>query len=230
MRVLITSAAGVVGTAVIQRLGEEHVLLRLDSQPQPAINGEAIQADLRDWRQVRAALVPHAPIDAVVHLAYAATDTELCWEDQAVEQFDVTVRGTWVTLAESYRLGAWRFLFASSLNVYGDLGDGPYPESFDVVSSSRLDPTDPYGVCKYLAEQLMGRFCATRGVHVDDISEAFARALVMPLEGFDVVNLVADPTRHDAPNDKIQHLLNWAPRHVFAHRPDLETWGSRPAH
>jgi hypothetical protein len=42
-----------------------------------------------------------------------------------------------------------------------------------------------------------------RGVHVDDIAEAFAQALVAPLHGFDVVNLVADPTRHQAPNTRL---------------------------
>jgi hypothetical protein len=139
----------------------------------------------------------------LMELAYAGSDPDQGWEDDAVEQFDVTVRGTWVTLTESHRLGARRFLFASSLNVYGDLGDGPYPESFDVLHSPRLDPADPYGMCKYLAEQLMARFCATRGatglafrmdsvhapvvmerrgVHVDDVAEAFARALMLPLQ------------------------------------------------
>jgi len=245
MRVLITGAAGVVGTALSQRLSTEHVLVRLDYRPLPADDIAAVQADLCDWRQIRAALAPHAPLDAVVHLAYAATDPELAWEDQAIQQFEMTVRGTWVTLVEAHRLGARRFLYASSLNVYGDLQHGPYPEHFDVLRAPQRDPADPYGTCKYLAEQLMARFCATRGcsglafrldavhapgvmerrgVHVDDIAEAFTRALVVSLDGFDVVNLVADPTRHGAPNEKIQELLGWTPRHVFTHRPDLEDW------
>ena len=89
-----------------------------------------------------------------MHLPYAATQRELKWEDQSVDQFDVTLRGTWVSLVEAYRLGARRFLFASSLNVYGDLANGRYTEKFEVLNNARLDPTDPYESCKFLAEQL----------------------------------------------------------------------------
>jgi uronate dehydrogenase len=248
MKVLVTGAAGVVGTAIAPLLARDHELVLLDRRPaEVSASGAVVRADVTDWRQVRDALAPHGRIDAVIQLATTTpTAGEVAAEELAATELPLSVLGTWTVLNEAHRLGATRFLLASSLNAYGDLtAAGPFTEDLDLLSLATVEPCEPYGLAKVLAERMTAYFCATRGctgvsfrldavhvpnvmhrrgIHADDIAEAFRLGLTSALTDFQVYNLVADPTRHRAPNARITADLRWQPAHVFTHRPDLEDW------
>ncbi len=244
---LVTGSAGVVGRAVRRVLSDDHELVLLDRWPQKPDVGVSVQADLTDWRSVRSALEPHAPLDGVVHLAFARTYDELTPEDNAALQLDVTVRGTWVVLNEAERLGATLCVFASSLSVYGhiDLAQ-PLDETDDPFS---FDRADDYGLAKLLAETIVHHFVVRRGMrgivlrlaavhepgvmerrgtHVDDIAAAFRLALERDIHGFEVFNLVPDNPGWAVSNQKARSMLGWKPSHVFERRPDLANWDQPP--
>jgi UDP-glucose 4-epimerase len=247
VRVLITGAAGVVGRAARDALAADHELLLLDRWPQQQTDGVPIQADITDWRPVRDALEPHGPIDAVVHLAFARTYDELTAEEQAILQFDVTARGTWIVLHEAQRLGAQRCVFASSLSVYGhrDVADA-LDETDDPFTFTNVDD---YGLAKTLAENVVRHFAARRGMravvlrlaavhapgvmerrgtHVEDVADAIRRSLTFDGEPFDVFNLVPDNPEWGASNTKAKTLLGWHPQHTFDRRPELANWDQPP--
>jgi nucleoside-diphosphate-sugar epimerase len=247
MRVLVSGAAGVVGTPLVRRLAEEHDLVLLDRRPLD-VGLPSVQVDVRDWRKVRAALEPLAPIDAVVSTVYAPTNFDLGQEDNGVRQFDVTVKGTWILLEESHRIGMRRFIYVSTGNAYGGFEDGAtYTEDLDPLKNPVRDGAWPYGLCKLLAEHMLEQFCHVhgvtgvalrlasvhspgvmerRGIHVDDIAEAVRLALAADTGAFEVFNLACDSPRgnHSLPNAKAKRVLGWKPQHDFEWKPELENW------
>lgn len=246
MKVVVTGSAGVVGRAVRRALAPEHDLVLLDRWPQRTGVGIPVQADVTNWRLVREALEPLAPLDAVVHLAFARAYTELAPEEQALLQFDVTVKGTWIILNEALRLGARLGVFASSLSVFGRIGETAVDEDTDPFA---FTGADDYGLAKTMAECVVRHFAVRRGMraivlrlsavhepgimerrgtHVDDIGEGFRLALLADVDGFELVNLVPDNPGSRVSNDKAKRLLGWRPRHTFDKRPDLEDWSQPP--
>jgi nucleoside-diphosphate-sugar epimerase len=251
MRVLVAGAAGVVGSAIVDALAGEHDLVLLDRRPLGVAGTSSVQVDVRDWRSVRGALEPFAPVDALVSTVYAPTNFELGAEDNAVRQFDVTVKGTWILLEESARVGAKRFIYISTGNAYGGLRPGrTYTEDVDPLKNPDLDSAWPYGLCKLLAEHTLEQFCHTRGVsgislrlgsvhapgvmerrgiHVEDVAAAVRLALVVDTGTYEMMNLTSDtPRAWTVPNAKAKRQLGWEPKHDFEWRPELEDW-SQPS-
>lgn len=246
MRVLV-AGPGVVGRAIVDALVGEHDVVVLDRRPCDIAGTTSVQVDVRDWRGVRDALGPFAPIDALVSTVYAPTSFDMGAEDNAVRQFDVTVKGTWILLEEAARVGAKRIVYVSTCNAYGGLRPGAtYTEEVDPLTNPDIDVAWPYGLTKLLAEHIVQQFCWThdctgislrlgsvhspgvmerRGIHVEDIASAVRLALVTDTGTYDVVNLTCDtPRLVTAPNDKAKRLLGWDPKHDFEFRPELEDW------
>lgn len=122
MRVLVTGGAGFVGSHVIDRLrAHGHEPRNFDLVPSPYhVNGTAVDTilgDLRDEDAVRAAV---RGCDAVVHLA-AVADVNVVVADPAAAE-DVNVRGTRILLDTARDQGIERFVYASTVWVYGDAG------------------------------------------------------------------------------------------------------------
>ena len=152
-RVLITGAAGAIGTTLRAGLAGRHAALRLlDRRPMPDLRAdeEAIVAELRDRAALARAV---AGVDAMVHLAGApdARDFE--------EMFRANVRGLYDVFEAARAAGVKRIVFASSNHAYGlhevdhrvTVAEPPRPDSF-------------YGVAKAFGETLLRYYFDKHGI------------------------------------------------------------------
>jgi len=146
VRVLVTGGAGFIGSHVVDRLiaaGHRPRILDLVVSPyhDPG-EVETVLGDLRDRDTVRGAL---GGCDAVLHLA-AVADVDQVTRDPATAD-EVNVRGTQSLLECVRELGVRRFVYASTIWVYGDASN-PTP----------LEETAPLGLPKhfYTATKIAG--------------------------------------------------------------------------
>jgi len=165
-RVLVTGAAGFIGSTLCERLLDEgRSVVGLDNfdpfYPEShkhanlaAASGSArfalVRADLRDAAAVRAIFASDR-VDAIVHLA-ALAGVRPSFERPA-EYADVNVRGTAVLFEAAVRAGGPRVVFASSSSVYGERPDGPFRETDPVER-----PVSPYAATKRAGELLAHTF------------------------------------------------------------------------
>jgi nucleoside-diphosphate-sugar epimerase len=150
--VLVTGARGFIGRAVrklLQRSG--YSVLALDQREAAApgtshssLGGE-IGIDITDQEQLRS-LFQARPIAAIVHLA-AILPTMAQREPARATQ--VNVGGSLNLLEMARQFGARRFIFGSSLSVYGTC-----PAEQVVTEMDRAAPEDLYGAAKLYVEQL----------------------------------------------------------------------------
>ena len=147
-RVLVTGAAGFLGTALVPHLLEtgRHHVTALDRRPLPAYAGaRTVRGDIRD-RELADALL--AGTDAVVHCAAALPSY------RPAEIRSIDVDGTGTLLAAARRAGVPRFVHLSSTAVYG------LPEVTPTPESHPRHPVDPYNTAKIEAERLCERYRA----------------------------------------------------------------------
>ena len=152
-RILITGAAGAVGTAVRNGLRAEWRHLRLvDIKPiaNPSNNEEAIVADVTDRSAMEAAT---RDVSAVVHLAGMIGNYDL------ESLFRVNARGLF-DVFESARLGGVkRIVFASSNHAFGC-----YPITEPVSPALPPKPDSLYGVFKVLGETMLRNYYDRHGI------------------------------------------------------------------
>jgi UDP-glucuronate 4-epimerase len=165
-RVLITGAAGFIGSHLTERLLAEklpgtdwHVtgvdnfdpwydpaLKRVNISGWPADRFKLIEADICDLPALRTHLVDE--YDVIVHLAAKAGVRPSIDAPEAYEE--VNVRGTRNVLDLAKERGVGQVVFASSSSVYGVNSDVPWRED-----ESALRPISPYASTKASGE-LMG--------------------------------------------------------------------------
>jgi nucleoside-diphosphate-sugar epimerase len=121
MRILVTGAAGFVGTHLVPwlaREGHEVYALDRDKSRVAGLPATPVEHDLAQ----RPSALPE--VDAVVHLAQANVKLP----DEAPLLFAVNAGSTVDLLDHARRCGAERFLFASTGTVYG-FGEEPFSET-----------------------------------------------------------------------------------------------------
>ncbi len=158
-RVLITGAAGFLGSTLVESLRETHeVTAIVRDLPAHCPRGvECIAADLA--RPLDESRLP-SRVDAVIHLAQAREYRE--FPEQAHSIFNVNVSSTLNLLEYARRSGAERFVLASTGGLYG-LGSAPFVES-DSVSPEKFLEANPasrlnfYFTSKYAAELLVRNY------------------------------------------------------------------------
>jgi UDP-glucuronate 4-epimerase len=172
-RVLVTGAAGFIGSTVVDRLlAEGREVVGLDSfdpyypEAQKRRNlRSALQhpgfrlevADVRD--ESRVGEIVAEGFEGIVHLA-ALAGVRPSLERPAVYA-DVNVTGTSRVLEAAVRHGRPRFVLASSSSVYGERRQGPFRES-DPVDH----PISPYAATKKACELVAHSFHHSAGLPI----------------------------------------------------------------
>jgi UDP-glucuronate 4-epimerase len=173
--VLVTGAAGFVGSTLAERLlVEGRRVIGLDNfdgfyapaekrrnlrAAQDHRGFRLIEGDVRDALCLRRAFAA-GPCDAVVHLAALAGVRPSL--ERPAEYADVNVRGTSALLEEACRQGMPRVVFASSSSVYGERpGGDPFRED-----DPAAEPVSPYAATKRAGELVAHAFHASRGLRV----------------------------------------------------------------
>lgn len=154
-RVLITGAAGTLGTILRHGLrGRVGVLRLLDIAPLDAAQPgeELVTADIRDQDAMTVAM---ADVDAAVHLAGIPN------EDSFERILDVNMAGTYHVFEAARRRGCRRVVFASSAHVTGF-----YPTNQRIGPDAPLRPDSYYGLGKAFGENLGRLYADKHGLQV----------------------------------------------------------------
>jgi threonine 3-dehydrogenase len=158
--ILITGAAGEIGQALIENLSAsgEYTLLTLDLHPLPdELNGRSVHliGDILD-QKLFARLVTEYEIDSIFHLA-ALLSTRSEFSPELAHQVNVNGTLNLLQLAadQSQQRGKpVRFMFPSSIAVYGLPDLATKQRDFYVREWDWNSPTTMYGCNKLYCEQL----------------------------------------------------------------------------
>jgi hypothetical protein len=223
--IVITGAAGQIGTMLRSRLaGSGRVLRLLDVVPvAPEAGEEAVTASVTDMDTMTSAC---AGAEAVIHLG--GIPSEAPWE----RVLDVNINGTYTVFEAARRAGVPRVIFASSNHAVGfaPLDSTPIPDyAFPA-------PDTFYGVSKVAGEALGAMYSRRHGMDVicvrilscfekprstrtlstwlspDDAGRLFEACLVAPSPGFRVIFGVSANTRGGWVSLQEARALGYEPR------------------
>jgi dTDP-glucose 4,6-dehydratase len=159
MKLLVTGAAGFIGSTYVRIAGAEHEIVVLDKltyagRRENLPEGvELVVGDIADPAIVREAM---QGADAVVNFA-AESHVDRSIDDQ--DAFARThVIGTGTLLDAARELGVDRYLQVSTDEVYGSIDSGSFTET------SPLDPSSPYSATKAAGDLLVAAHFHTYGL------------------------------------------------------------------
>lgn len=145
--VLVTGGRGFIGRALAKLLQREsHGVVSLDVDGVETTDGlREVGCDISDRKELRR-LSERTRIGTIIHLA-AVLPTAA--QHDPVRATEVNVAGSSNLLELAREFGVRRFVFGSSLSVYGS-----YPADQVVSEDLRAGPEDLYGASKLYVEQL----------------------------------------------------------------------------
>ncbi|MEJ7750782.1 MAG: dTDP-glucose 4,6-dehydratase [Thermoleophilaceae bacterium] len=160
MKLLVTGAAGFIGSTYARLVASEHEVTVLDKltyagrrENLDGVNVEFVEGAIEDRDAVRGAM---EGVDCVVNFAAESH------VDRSIADQDVFARthviGTSVLLDAARDLGVSRYLQVSTDEVYGSIDSGSFTES------SPLDPSSPYSATKAAGDLLVSAHAHTYGL------------------------------------------------------------------
>lgn len=169
-KIMITGAAGLLGSVLRERLRGRYELVLVDRAAMPpAVGGETVvQCDIADGARMEQAM---QGVDAVVHLA--GVPTEGPWE--AIR--DANIEGCYQTADAARRAGVRRIVFASSNHAIGF-----YPRTRRLNGTEPVRPDTRYGVSKAFGEALLSYYADKFGVTAVCLRIGTARSPDEPAE------------------------------------------------
>lgn len=155
MTILLTGAAGIVGSGLRRQFAPAALPLRLFDRH--AVTGlapheSAVVGDIGDPEALRGAM---QGARAVVHLAGCTTDADMN------AQIAGNIRGAWNVFEAARDAGVERVVFASSHHVVGY-----YPRQRRIGTEALLRPDSRYGLTKAFGEQVGAMFADKYGLRV----------------------------------------------------------------
>jgi uronate dehydrogenase len=151
--ILITGAAGGIGTRLRQLLKGAYPKIRLSDVRAPSDLGadeEFVQAELADLRQVERAV---AGVDGIVHLGGFATEGP--WDTI----LNANIVGCYNLFDAAHRAGVKRVVFASSNHAVGF-----YPRQRKIGPDEPVRPDSRYGVSKVFGEAVAAMYAYKHGM------------------------------------------------------------------
>ena len=222
-RVLITGAAGAIGTALRNGLQNAWANLRLtDARPiqNPGNNEEAIVADVSDRVAVEKLMVG---VKAVVHL------TGVGGEYTLEDLFRINARGVFDVFEAARLAGVERIVYASSNHAFGC-----YPITESVHPGLPPRPDSLYGAFKVFGETMLREYFDRHGIRsvamrigtyrTEPIDQ---RSLATWLSPGDVARLVDASLRHPDPGCLIVNGYS-ANTRIKTHDPNWGFLGYQP--
>jgi UDP-glucose 4-epimerase len=156
MNVLLTGAAGLIGMAVRPLLeGRGHRVIPTDATSFGYDLPRLRIVTLDDTAGFERLAAEHE-IDAVVHCGAVSGPMMAKGEPLKLVAVNIDATASLLDLARRRRMR--RFVFCSSISVYGDVGDAT------ITESTPLRPTSVYGATKVACEQLIQGFAAEYGL------------------------------------------------------------------
>jgi nucleoside-diphosphate-sugar epimerase len=152
MRVLITGAAGAVGSTLVRGLRPRHRLRGFDRVPMPELE-DAVVGDLADFAAVHQAC---RDVEAVIHLG-GTPSGGAPWE----EVLHSNILGTYHAMEAARQCGVRRFAFASRAGLLS-----PYPKSQTRTVDLPPRPESYYSVGKVFGEALGYLYASRHGLEV----------------------------------------------------------------
>ena len=200
MRVLVTGAAGNVGSAVVRGLQDRYQLRGFDRAPMPDLE-DAVVGDLADFDAVLAAT---RDMDAIIHLG--GNPGERPWPELLQSNYV----GTYNTFEAARQNGVRRIAYASRAGLLG-----PYPKSITRTVDMLPRPESLYSISKVFGESLGYMYAARHDMEVvcvrignfkrdrdqpehphqlshGDCARVFERAITHPDVKFEVIFGVSD--------------------------------------
>lgn len=208
MTVLVTGAAGYIGSVVAERLLEHgHAVAAFDDLSQghrAAVPSGAhfFEGDLRDRTRLAEVMSAVRP-DAAVHLAAEALVGESVADP--AKFFTVNVTGGLNLLDAMRAAGVGRLVFSSTAAVYGE------PQEIPVGEDAPLRPVNAYGASKLAFEQALPWYASAYGLrHVS-------------LRYFNACGATAERGEHHTPET---HLIAILMEVALGLRPEIRIFGS----
>ena len=161
-KILVTGGAGYIGAHVVRELqksGYETVVLdNLSTGKRRNIpeGVKFIEGDLGDTNLLRDLFLTER-FYAVMHFAASIEVEESVSEPQ--KYLKNNVLNTANLLSVMSEAGVGRLIFSSTAAVYGE------PETIPITEFAKLQPTNPYGYSKLLAERVIKYFCHFSGIN-----------------------------------------------------------------
>ena len=162
-RLLITGTSGFIGSALEQRIladGNYDLTIAVRRVVNTSSTLSVVQVDnltaTTDWTYAL------QDVDVVIHCAARVNVMKDESTNPLSEFRKVNVEGTLNLARQALAAGVKRFIFISSIKVNGEGTELGYPYNAD----SQPDPTDPYGISKYEAEQGLLKLAQTTPLEV----------------------------------------------------------------
>ena len=162
MKILITGAAGAVGTVLIKGLGDRYQLRGFDRVPLPELE-DAVVGELTDFEAVVRAT---QGMDAVIHLAGNPSGAAP-WE----EILHSNIIGTYNLFEAARRSGVSRIAFASRAGLLA-----PYPEEITRTVDLPPRPESYYSISKVFGENLGYMYASQFGLECVSVRIGNVRA------------------------------------------------------
>jgi uronate dehydrogenase len=202
--------------------------------PESSADPRHVRADILDWHALASAV---RGARSILHLAVASGHSGV-FEDDAFndQRFDVNVKGTYHVFEAARRAGVRRVVNVSSLMVVWGYGTDTA-----VPGDAAPRPVGTYALTKALSEQIARHYAESHGLEVvtlriaapldiespnlrripvrpqqvpfPDLAQAFAKALTVPLSGYQTVTIVGDSTRCTWDLEAARRVLGYEPSH-----------------